>query len=379
MVVAPDSFKGSLSAKGVGEAMKRGIHTVFPSAKVEVLPMADGGEGTVDALLYANNGKIEEVEVHGPMMERVMAKYGVFEKDGVQYAVIECAESTGLTLVPYEMRNPMIANSFGFGEVICDALRKGYRHLIVTLGGSATNDGGVGMLQALGWKFYNSAGDLISPFEGNGLIHIVDFSVEDVLPALLECTISIASDVMNPFYGENGAAFIFGPQKGANAEQVIELDDHLRRFSDLVKAKLGVDLQGIRGAGAAGGLGGAFAGCLGAKMKSGAELVLNFTGADEKIRGADLVFTGEGSLDSQSMFGKVPVGVAKLAKEHGVSVIGVAGRMDEDTKPLNEYLDAVFSIQTQCRSLEDAMRSDVTKKQIEVTVEQVCRVLGINN
>ncbi|MBM7618563.1 glycerate kinase [Bacillus tianshenii] len=375
ILVAPDSFKGSLSAYKVGEAVASGVKAVFPSAEVDILPMADGGEGTVEALLYANKGKVEEVEVSGPLMERVLAKYGVFDYDGNPHAVIECAESTGLTLVPIEKRNPMRSNSYGFGEQIRDAIAKGYRHLIVTLGGSATNDGGLGMLQALGWKFYDHAGRLLTPEEGNPLLHAYDFSTEDALPELSECTITIASDVMNPFYGPQGAAYVFAGQKGASMEAILELDGHLNRFADLVEQKLVVNIQAISGAGAAGGLGGAFAGCLGADMQSGIEMVLHYTNAEEKMKLADLVFTGEGSLDSQSIYGKVPVGVAKLARKHGKKVIGIAGRIDTDTKLLNEHLDAVFSIQTQCRSLEEAMQPEVTERQIEVTVEQICRLM----
>lgn len=376
ILVAPDSFKGSLSAYKVGEAMARGVNAVLPTAKVEILPMADGGEGTVEALLYANKGKVEEVKVSGPLMEQAFAKYGVFNYDGKPHAVIECAESTGLTLVPIEKRNPMTANSYGFGEQIRNAITKGYRHLIVTLGGSATNDGGIGMLQALGFKFYDQNGRLISQEEGNPLLLVNDFSTEGALPVLADCTITIASDVMNPFYGLQGAAFVFAAQKGASKAEIIELDGHLKRFADLVKQKLGINIQEISGAGAAGGLGGAFAGFLGADMKSGIELVLHYTNAPEKMKHADLVFTGEGSLDSQSIYGKVPVGVAKLAKRHGKKVVGIAGRIDTDTVLLNEHLDAVFSIQTQCWSLEEAMQPEVTERQIEVTVEQICRLRG---
>lgn len=375
ILVAPDSFKGSVSAYKVGEAVANGVKAVFPSAEVDILPMADGGEGTVEALLYANQGKVEEVEVSGPLMERVLAKYGVFDYDGQPHAVIECAESTGLTLVPSGKRNPMLSNSYGFGEQIRDAIAKGYRQLIVTLGGSATNDGGLGMLQALGWRFYDQAGRLLTPEDGNPLIHAYDFSTEGVLPELSECTITIASDVMNPFYGPKGAAFVFAGQKGASMEEIMELDGHLKRFAVLVEHKLGVNIQEISGAGAAGGLGGAFAGVLRADMQSGIEMVLHYTNADEKMKHADLVFTGEGSLDSQSIYGKVPVGVAKLAKKHGKKVIGIAGRIDTDTKLLNEHIDAVFSIQTQCRSLEEAMQPEVTERQIEVIVEQVCRLI----
>lgn len=375
ILVAPDSFKGSLSAYKVGEAVANGVKAVFPSAEVDILPMADGGEGTVEALLYANKGKVEEVEVSGPLMERVLAKYGVFEYDGKPHAVIECAESTGLTLVPIGNRNPMKANSYGFGEQIRDAIAKGYRHLVVTLGGSATNDGGIGMLQALGWKFYDQAGRLLTPEDGNPLLYAYDFSTEGALPELSECTITIASDVMNPFYGSQGAAYVFAAQKGASMEEIMELDCHLKRFAELVEQKLGVNIQAIPGAGAAGGLGGAFAGVLKADMQSGIEMVLHYTKADEKMKHADLVFTGEGSLDSQSIYGKVPVGVAKLAKKHGKKVIGIAGRIDTDTKLLNEHIDALFSIQTQCRSLEEAMQPEVTDRQIEVTVEQVCRLI----
>lgn len=316
ILIAADSFKGSLSSLEVGEAIASGVRKVDSEANIEIVPLADGGEGTVEAILYANDGTVEEVEVNGPLMDPVKAQIGVFNFDGTQHAVLECAESTGLTLVPAHLRNPMAANSFGLGEQIKYAIQKGYKNIVVTLGGSATTDGGTGMLQALGWEFYDQNGNLIVPSKGNALLQMKDFSNKNEVPELKECKITIASDVSNPFYGPNGAAFVYAGQKGANLEQIKELDYHLEQFANLITEKLGIDVQEIPGAGAAGGLGGALSACLGANMQSGIELVLQYTEVAEKIKRADIIFTGEGSLDKQSLYGKGPIGVAKLAKEH---------------------------------------------------------------
>jgi glycerate 2-kinase len=374
-LIAADSFKGSLSSKMVGEAVARGVLEVDSNSRIDIIPMADGGEGTVEALLYANGGRLEELKVHGPLMNQVTSKAGIFTYKGKTHAILECAESSGLTLVPFDKRNPMYASSYGLGEQIRYMIQKGYRDLIIGLGGSATTDGGTGMLQALGWDFYDPHGKLISPEDGNPLVYLKDFSNKFEIPELKDCRITIASDVSNPFFGKDGAAHVYAGQKGADIFQIIELDNHLARFACLIKDKLKVDLQGIEGAGAAGGIGGALSGCLGAKMQSGIELVLEYTNAAEKIKEADIVFTGEGSLDKQTLYGKVPVGIAKLAKKHGKTVIGLAGKVDY-TSNLNKYLDAAFSIQTQCRTIEEAMEPKITEEQIAVTAGQIYRLFA---
>ncbi|MCC5803877.1 glycerate kinase family protein [Rossellomorea vietnamensis] len=373
VLIASDSYKDSLSAFEVGEAARKGILSALPSANVENSPMADGGEGTLDALLTCLDGEEKEVRVHDPLMNLVVARYVVLNGDT---AFIESARSSGLPLVPFEKRDPLKANTYGLGEQIKDAVLKGYRHIVISLGGSATNDGGVGMLQALGWTFYDGDGAELG-VEGNPMLHAASFSDRERLAGLEECSFTIASDVTNPFYGEKGAAHIFGRQKGATTEGVLELDAGLVRLASLFKEAYGVDVQKVAGSGAAGGLGGSIVAALNGVLQSGVDTIIELTGLEEKVLQADIVFTGEGSLDQQSLMGKVPVGVARLAKMHGKKVIGIAGRIDTDLAEVNQYLDAVFSIQTECRSLEEAMRSEVTSEQVRVTVEQVVRLLKV--
>ncbi|MFC3883866.1 glycerate kinase [Bacillus songklensis] len=372
VVIAVDSFKGSLSSLKAGEAIKKGILMADSKAEVVVSPMADGGEGTVEALIHALNGEKKAVSVNGPLMMPVLAEYTVFPYNGNDHVFIESAASSGLTLVPEEKRTPMETNTFGLGEQIKHAIHGGYRHFILSLGGSATNDGGVGMLQALGWEFFDRAGELISN-NGNPLLHVASMSGENVMGELKECTFTIASDVMNPFYGPEGAAYVFAKQKGASNDDIDQLDQDLRMFAGILHVETGVNVQAVLGAGAAGGLGGAMVACLHAEMKSGAEIMIEMTGLSDKIKWADLVITGEGSLDEQSLMGKVPVTVAKYAKTHGKPIIGLAGRIDTKLDKINEYLDAIFSIQTQCRTLEEAMLEKVTVQQLEVTAGQVLR------
>ncbi|CAN7186193.1 glycerate kinase family protein [Rossellomorea sp. LjRoot5] len=373
VLIASDSYKDSLSAFEVGEAARKGVLSAWPSAYVENSPMADGGEGTLDALLTCLDGEEKEVRVHDPLMNIVTARYVVLNGDT---AFIESARSSGLPLVPFEKRDPMKANTYGLGEQIKDAVQNGYRNIVISLGGSATNDGGVGMLQALGWTFYGEDGVELG-VEGNPLLQAASFSDRERLPGLEECSFTIASDVTNPFYGEKGAAHIFGKQKGATSEGILELDAGLVRMASLFKEVYGVDVQKVAGSGAAGGLGGSIVAALGGTLQSGVDTIIELTGLEEKVMKADIVFTGEGSLDQQSLMGKVPVGVARLAKKHGKKVIGIAGRIDTDLAEVNQYLDAVFSIQTECRSLEEALRSEVTSEQIRVTVEQVVRLLKV--
>ncbi|MCR8850497.1 glycerate kinase [Rossellomorea sp. SC111] len=371
VLIASDSYKDSLSAFEVGEAARKGILSAWPSAHVENSPMADGGEGTLDALLTCLDGEEKEVRVRDPLMNLVTARYVVLNGDT---AFIESARSSGLPLVPFEKRDPMKANTYGLGEQIKDAVLNGYRNIVISLGGSATNDGGTGMLEALGWTFYDGDGAELG-VEGNPLLKTASFSDGERLAGLEECTFTIASDVTNPFYGERGAAHIFGRQKGATSEGILELDAGLVRLASLFKEGYGVDVQKVAGSGAAGGLGGSIVAALNGVLQSGVDTVMELTGLEEKVKQADIVFTGEGSLDQQSLMGKVPVGVARLAKKHGKTVIGIAGRIDTDLAEVNQYLDAVFSIQTECRSLEEALRREVTSEQIRVTVEQVVRLL----
>ncbi|MEH7096833.1 glycerate kinase family protein [Neobacillus vireti] len=373
-LIAADSFKDSLSSFEIGRCVEKGILQAKPDAQVVISPMADGGEGTIDALLYSGKGQEIEVQVHSPLMEKIKTSYLVFKKDKEEVVFIECARSSGLPLVPVALRNPMVTNTHGFGEQIKDAINKGYRHFILSLGGSATNDGGVGMLQALGWEFFDEKGVLIGS-EGNPLLQVASFSERNVLPEVAECTFTAASDVTNPFFGPKGAAHIFGKQKGASQDEIVVLDGALQRFSALIKKAYDVDVQEIAGAGAAGGLGGAIIGPLKGTIRSGVELVIELTGLEEKVKSSDIVITGEGSLDNQSMMGKVPFGIAKLARKYGKPVIGIAGRIDTNLEEVDKYFNGVFSIQTECRSLEEALGPEITALQLEITARQLVKTM----
>ena len=373
-LIATDSFKDSLSSLEVGKCVEKGILRAMPDAQVVISPMADGGEGTIDALLHSGKGQEIEVQAHSPLMEKVTTSYVVFRQEDKEVVFIECARSSGLPLVPMELRNPMVTNTYGFGEQIKDAIDKGYRHFILSLGGSATNDGGIGMLQALGWEFFDEKGEHIGA-EANPLLQVASFSDRNVLPGVEDCTFIAASDVTNPFYGPNGAAHIFGRQKGASEDEIVVLDSALQRFSALIKESYDVHVQEISGAGAAGGIGGAIVGPLKGSIRSGVELVMELIGLEDKIKSADVVITGEGSLDNQSMMGKVPFGIAKLARKYGKPVIGIAGRIDTNLEKVNKYFNGVFSIQTQCRTLEEALNPEVTSLQLEVTAQQIAKVI----
>lgn len=372
ILIATDSFKDSLSALEIGECIKDGMSRQLPAATFDIAPMADGGEGTIEAALLSVPGERVQLEVHGPLMEKVNAQYAVFQG---QTVFIECAQSSGLPLVPMAQRTPMKTNSYGFGEMIKAAIMKGYRTINLSLGGSATNDAGIGMLQALGWEFFDKAGHKISPFDGNPLLTVAVMNADNVIPQLKECTFMVACDVTNPFYGEQGAAYIFAGQKGASDKDIVQLDDAMRCFAKLIQGHYGVDMQQLQGAGAAGGLGGTIMAALNGRMTSGVQWMIDFIGLEARIKHADLVITGEGSLDAQSLMGKVPFGVATLAYQFGKPVIGLAGRIDTNLDLHNQMFNGIFSIQSECRSLEEALRPEVTRAQLRVTAEQIARLI----
>jgi len=351
IVVAPDSYKGSLSAKEVGLLIKEAFTLEIPGAQVQVIPMADGGEGTLETLLYAANGKKIETRATGPLGERVTTCYGMLG-DG-ETAVIEIAQVAGLPMVPRAKRNPTLTTTFGVGELIAEAIGKGARSFIVGLGGSATNDGGIGMLQALGATFQDQQGNEVKPI-GASLRHIANVSFANLHPALKACTFTIASDVENPLCGDLGASRVFGPQKGATAAQVQQLDEGLNRYACLLEKHLNLDLQTIPGAGAAGGLGFAFL-ALGAAMVPGAQVVAEATDLENQIREADWVITGEGQSDFQTLYGKAPFYVASLAKKHGVGTILLSGALGKGHEQLLDYFASCHSIVNAPMSLELAM------------------------
>nr|WP_067294200.1 glycerate kinase [Marinobacterium profundum] len=342
ILIAPDSFKESLSAQGVAQAIGRGFQAVFADAELVLLPVADGGEGTTQALVAATGGALFSAEVTGPMGETVKASWGTLG-DGTT-AVIESAAASGLDLVPMAQRNPWHATTRGTGELIMAALDAGARHIIVGLGGSATNDAGAGMLQALGVRLLDKEGnDIAAGGAGLQALHSIDASGMD--PRLADTQFEIACDVDNPLTGEFGASAVFGPQKGADAQMVKQLDACLGRFAAVVLACHGKDIDATPGAGAAGGLGGAFLAFTQARLKSGIDIVMDAVEIDRHLEGTDLVITGEGRIDSQTVRGKTPVGVSKRAQRAGVPVIALAGSVSEDSDLVHAHgIDALFSI-----------------------------------
>ena len=373
VTVAIDSFKGSLSTFEAGSAAKDGIKKVFPEAEVIISPLADGGEGTVDAVVSANNGEYINVTVTGPLGENVDAKYGIIPER--KLAVMEMSAAAGITLVPEEKRNPLDTTTYGVGEMIKDALDRGMRNFLIGIGGSATNDGGLGMLSALGFEFTAQNGEKVSPF-GRGLSEIYDVSMEKADMRLSECNFQIACDVKNPLCGDTGCSRIYGPQKGATEEIIKDMDKWLNSLADLTK-KINPDSdKNYPGAGAAGGLGFAFMSFLGGELKSGIELVIDETSLEEKIKGSDFVITGEGRLDGQSGMGKAPIGVAKLAKKYNIPVIAFAGAVTEDAEGLNELgIDAFFPILRAPSTLEAAMDKENAYKNLKATAKQVSNLI----
>jgi len=322
IVIAPDSFKESLSAFQAARAIEKGFRDVFPEAEYVLIPMADGGEGTVQSLVDATGGTVIEKRVTGPLGEPVDAFFGLLG-DG-KTAVIEMAAASGLHLVPNEKRNPLLTTTRGTGELIRAALDKGVEHLIIGVGGSATNDGGAGMIQALGGRLLDQKRQEIAPGGGH-LSELAEIDLSSLDSRLKKVKIDVACDVDNPLTGPNGASAVFGPQKGATPEMVRQLDENLSRFADVVEQTLEKPIRHVPGAGAAGGLGAGLLAFLDAELKRGVEIVLEAVQFQERVKDASLVITGEGRIDGQTISGKTPIGVAKAAKQYGIPVIGIAG------------------------------------------------------
>ena len=375
LVIAMDSFKGCLSSIEANVAVAEGFLQADPGIRIAHIPIADGGEGTVEALVHANEGKLIEARVTGPLGEPVMSTYGII--GGGKIAVIEVAEACGFPLLTKEQRNPLMTTTYGVGELILDALNRGCHEFIIGLGGSATNDAGMGMLQALGFKFLDQKGQELG-FGGGKLKFLAKMDSSNVSSAVIDSVFSIACDVNNPLYGPLGAAYIYGPQKGATEAVVNELDEGLRHFAKVAFQDLSLDLQEIPGAGAAGGLGAAFAGFLQGKLESGAGLVLGKTALEERIREADLVITGEGKLDGQTSMGKAPAGVALIAAKYKVPVVALAGDVSEGTSNLHESgISAYFTIVGGPVDLESAMQPDAARENLRKAAEQIGRLLKI--
>lgn len=372
VVIAIDSFKGCLTTEEAGKAAEAGIKAVFPDCETLLFPIADGGEGMLDVLLSTTNGTYENLTVHGPLMEPVEGRYGL-SGDG-RTALIEMATVSGLPLVPREKRNPMLTTTYGTGELILDALRRGCRKFIVGIGGSATNDAGLGMLQALGFRFLDRDGNPLGT-GGRVMSEVAAIDTSAVHPALKEAHFTIACDVENPFCGPDGAAYIFAPQKGADPDMVKELDAGMRSLAQVIRSATGKEIADYPGAGAAGGMGGGFLAFLNAELKPGIRLMLEALDFEEKVKGADLVITGEGRVDGQTAMGKVPSGILKEAQKQNIPVIVIAGSI-EDTEKMNRAgFQGVFSITPGPVSLEKAMEPEFAKANIRRTVSQVCSAI----
>jgi glycerate kinase len=373
VVVAPDSFKGSLSALRVAEAMGRGVRAVFPEAQVVLAPIADGGEGTVDALVAATGGRLERHAVSGPLGDPVRAPWGVLG-DG-QTAVIEVAAASGLALVPRERRDPGAASTFGTGELVRAALDAGFRKLVLGIGGSATNDGGAGLLRALGARFLDGEGrDL--PEGGAALARLSRIDLSALDPRLATAEIEVACDVQNPLTGPAGASVIYGPQKGASPELVRLLDASLARYAEVAQATTGRDVARTPGAGAAGGLGAGLLFFTPARLRPGIDLVLEAMRFPSLVQGASLVITGEGRADTQTAMGKAPVGVARAAARHGVPVVCLVGGLAEGAEELYGCgIDALASIVPEPMTLEAALVR--AAELVEGGAVRACRLLRV--
>ncbi len=371
IVIAPDSYKESLSALEVATAIEQGFREIWPDADYIKLPVADGGEGTVQAMVEATAGRIIHVDVTGPLGESVKGFYGLSGDE--RSAFIEMAAASGLELVPPAKRNPLITTSRGTGELIRHALDAGVKHIIIGIGGSATNDGGAGMVQALGAKLLSADGESLG--QGGGeLDRLAKIDISELDKRLKTCRIEVACDVTNPLTGDDGASAVFGPQKGATPEMIVRLDNGLHHYARIIQHDLDVDVLKLAGGGAAGGMGAALFAFCGAELRRGIEIVTDALHLDEHVKDADLVITGEGRIDSQTINGKVPVGVAKVAKRYNKPVIGIAGSLTADVGVVHEHgLDAVFSVIFTICSLEDALEN--AGENVRLTARNVAAVL----
>ena len=373
VVIAIDSLKGSLSSMEAGMAIKDGILAAKPDAEVIVKPLADGGEGTTDALIEGMNGERIDLTVTGPMHTPVDAYYGYLKDTNT--AVMEMASAAGITLVPDSEKNPLLATSYGVGEMINDAIQRGCRNFIIGIGGSVTNDGGIGMLKALGVRFLDENGEDAGE-GGQALAKVARIDVSGMNPLLKECHIQVACDVNNPLCGENGSTYVYGPQKGVTEDMKKTLDEAMAHFARVTSETLENDYMNTPGAGAAGGLGYAFLAYTGAALTPGIELILDAVGLEEELSGADVVVTGEGRLDFQTAMGKASVGVARLAKKYNAKVIAFAGSVTKEATACNkEGIDAFFPILRGVCTLAEAMDPVAARNNMTATVEQVFRLL----
>ncbi len=372
VVIAPQAFKGSISAVEAAKAMERGVRRTLPDATVCLTPVADGGDGTLETLVGISSGRVIGSRVTGPLGDEIEAEWGAMG-DG-NTAVIEMARTSGLALLPAESRNPLATTTYGLGEAILRALDSGFRRFIIGIGGSATNDGGAGMAQALGISLVDDKGREL-PFGGESLSRLERIDTSGLDARARESKFMVACDVSNPLTGLEGASAIYGPQKGATPEMVARLDSALQRFAEVVKRDIGVEIDDMPGAGAAGGLGGGFVAFLEGELRPGVDIVLGTVGIDEQLVDADLVITGEGCLDYQTVYNKAPIGVARRARARGIPVIAVAGSLGEGYPVVHEHgIDAAAAITPAPMSLEDSSRlaseliADATERAMRLMV-----------
>ena len=377
VVIAIDSFKGSLSSVYAGEAAAYGIRRVFPEAEIRIFPVADGGEGTTVALATGMKGELRTTFVSDPLGNPTSAMLAIIGEDtDHKTAVIEMSMAAGLTLIEPKDRDPMETTTYGVGELIREGIARGCRSFIIGIGGSATNDGGIGMLRALGASFLNADGKPVSR-GGIGLCELEKIDLSAMPRELSECSFTVACDVTNPLCGNYGCSRIYAPQKGADEKIITDMDAWLKKYAELTKKVNPNANPDYPGAGAAGGLGFAFLSYLGATLKSGIDIVIAETKLENHIKDADFVITGEGRLDGQSLMGKAPIGVATLAKKYGKPVIALAGGVSEDAVAAHEYgIDAIFPIVRGPIALAEAMREDIAKKNISATAEQIFRLIN---
>lgn len=371
IVLAPDSFKESMTAKEVCVAMERGIKKVNSNIQCIHVPMADGGEGTMQSLVDATGGEVYSLEVVGPLGNKVKAEYGILGNGEI--GVLEMASASGIHLVSLEERNPLITTTYGTGELIKACLDRGVKKLLIGIGGSATNDGGVGVIQALGGRLLDKDGNELG-FGGGELEKLDRIDLTNFDRRLKDVVIEVACDVSNPLCGENGASYIFGPQKGASVEMIKILDNNLKHYAKVIKEQFGKDVLEIAGAGAAGGLGAGLMVFLNGDLKKGIEIVIEYSGLEKKVKNCDMVWTGEGSIDFQTQYGKTPLGVATVAKKYNKPVVALAGRVGDDIDILYEKgIDSIFGIMRGVTTIDEALKNG--KENIERTSENIVRLM----
>lgn len=371
IVLAPDSFKESMTAKEVCVAMERGIKKVNSNIQCIHVPMADGGEGTMQSLVDATGGEVYSLEVVGPLGNKVKAEYGILGNGEI--GVLEMASASGIHLVSLEERNPLITTTYGTGELIKACLDRGVKKLLIGIGGSATNDGGVGVIQALGGRLLDKDGNELG-FGGGELEKLDRIDLTNFDRRLKDVVIEVACDVSNPLCGENGASYIFGPQKGASVEMIKILDNNLKNYAKVIKEQFGKDVLEIAGAGAAGGLGAGLMVFLNGNLKKGIEIVIEYSGLEKKVKNCDMVWTGEGSIDFQTQYGKTPLGVVTVAKKYNKPVVALAGRVGDDIDILYEKgIDSIFGIMRGVTCIDEALKNG--KENIERTSENIVRLM----